>query len=147
MDINYFKEKLEKLNEKSTAQFGEMTPQHMVEHLTLTHKIAYGRVQIPEFEPSEAQLEMKRKLLHTDMGFPQGIKMPGRESGLPPLRFPDLETAKTKLLQAIEEHNTSYRNNTKLKTIHPRFGYLNHMEWELFHHKHFQHHFTQFGIW
>ena len=138
---------LKKLKEDTPAKFGIMTPQHMVEHLTITLKISSGRIQLPEFEPSEKVLQFKELLLHTEMDFPQGIKAPMSQDGPPPLRFPDLDMAKQKLLESIDEYEKTFEQNPDLLTVHPRFNLLDKKEWDLFHQKHFKHHFTQFGIW
>ncbi|TFV92159.1 DUF1569 domain-containing protein [Algoriphagus kandeliae] len=141
------KTNLEKLQADQEPEFGRMTPQHMVEHLTLTVKISSSRIKIPFFEPNRKQLEMKRMLLETGMDFPKEIKFPNDPGKLLPLRFPDLETAKTKLLQSLEEFEEFFNQNPTAKTMHPVLGELDKEEWERFHQKHFKHHFSQFGIW
>lgn len=140
------KNQLDKLGEEQKPEFGKMTPQHMVEHLTLTVKISSGRIKIPFFEPSKKQVEMKRQLLETDMDFPKSIKFPNDPGRLLDLRFPDLESAKIKLLQSLEEFETYFRENPDTKTVHPVLGELGKEEWDRFHQKHFKHHFSQFGI-
>ena len=118
----------------------------MLEHLTITVKLSTGRIKIPEFSPSEKQLEMKRLLLDTEMDFPKGIKAPNDIGDLPELRHPNLDIAKEKLVQSLEEFEEKYKQKPDFKAIHPRFGYLNQEEWLRFHAKHFKHHFSQFGI-
>ncbi|WP_075349871.1 DUF1569 domain-containing protein [Algoriphagus marinus] len=135
---------LENLSEGSNQLFGKMTPQHMVEHLIITFKLSSGRVNIPEFEPNEKQLEYKRLLLRTDMEFPKGVRAPGLPEDLLPLRFESLAIAKEKLLNAIEEFHSHFANNPIDLTLHPRFGKLNYDEWKIFHNKHITHHLGQF---
>ncbi|HAH37896.1 MAG TPA: hypothetical protein DEQ87_02020 [Algoriphagus sp.] len=138
---------LQNLSTDTPAQFGIMTPQHMVEHMTITMKLSSGRIKLPEFEPNEKQLMQKQALIYTDIEFPKGVRAPNSNGELPDLRFPDLETAKEKLVQSVQEYEEAFENNPKFRSIHPRFGYLTFDEWEKFHHKHFKHHFGQFGIW
>lgn len=138
--------RLKSLTETSQRHFGIMTPQHMVEHLILTIKLSYGRIKIPEFEPNEKQLLQKQALIYSEITFPRGIRAPGLGEKLLDLRFPDLETSKLQLMKSIEEYEYFFVINPEEKTIHPRFGKLTHLEWELFHKKHFEHHFVQFGI-
>ena len=139
-------EKIQNLSPEQKPIFGRMTPQHVLEHLTITVKLSTGRIKIPEFTPSEKQLEMKRLLLDTEMEFPKGIKAPNDTGDLPELRHPNLDTAKEKLVQSLEEFEEKYKQEPDFKAIHPRFGYLNHQEWLRFHAKHFKHHLSQFGI-
>ena len=148
MDLSLIEKKLSSLNEESQAEFGMMTAQHMVEHLTITLKLASGRIAYPPFTPSEQQLEWKEALLFTPMEFPKGIKAPGiKTHELMPLKYPSLQEAKIQLLKAIREYNTFFEENPDGLTNHPRFGMLNHQEWELFHPKHFKHHLGQFNCW
>lgn len=138
--------RLKNLTETSERQFGIMTPQHMVEHLILTVKLSYGRIKIPEFEPNEKQLMQKQALIYSEIQFPRGVRAPGLGEELLELRFPDLETSKFQLLKSIEEYDSYFESNPESQTMHPRFGKLTHVEWERFHKKHFEHHFSQFGI-
>lgn len=148
MESKIIEKKLNKLNTDTPAQFGIMSPQHMVEHLTVTVKIAYNRIKIPEFEPGEKQKFQKRALLDTDMDFPRGVIAPGMKTGdLMPLRSENLDEAKQQLVDSIIAYNTFFESSPDIKTVHPRFGKLNYQEWERFHPKHFEHHFKQFGIW
>jgi hypothetical protein len=39
-----------------------------------------------------------------------------------------------------------FENNPDLKTLHPYYGLLNAEGWQKLNHKHFTHHFTQFGL-
>lgn len=146
MDKESIVSRLKSLTEASLREFGVMTPQHMVVHLILTIKLSYGRIKIPEFEPNEKQLLQKHALIYSEITFPRGIRALGLGEELLALRFPDLETSKLQLLKSIEEYDSFFESNPEAKTIHPRFGKLTHQEWELFHKKHFEHHFGQFGI-
>lgn len=138
--------RLRDLKESSERQFGIMSPQHMVEHLILTVKLSYGRIKIPEFEPNEKQLLMKQALLYSEISFPRGIRAPGIGDQLLDLRFSDLDTAKLELLKSIQDYNSFFEANPEAQTMHPRFGKITHQEWEIFHSKHLEHHFGQFGI-
>lgn len=138
--------RLENLTEQSERRFGIMSPQHMVEHLILTIKLSYGRIKLPDFEPTEKQLQQKHALIYTDLEFPIGVRAPGLGKNLLDLRFPDLNSAKSELLKSINDYLVFFENNPNELTIHPRFGKLTFTEWELFHKKHFEHHLAQFGV-
>ncbi|MEY3564131.1 MAG: hypothetical protein RJA23_301 [Bacteroidota bacterium] len=138
-------QRLQNLSLQSEAKFGILTPQHMVEHLTITVKLSAGRIPIPVFEPNEKQLARKQALLFTDIPFPQGVKAPGLPDTLLELRYPDLETAKAELIKSYEAYHLLFQENPTKHTPHPGFGLLNYEEWELFHAKHIDHHLGQFG--
>lgn len=139
--------KLDNLKELTTPVFGIMSPQHMVEHITLTLKLSSGRIKILEFEPSEKQLTQKNILLNTAIEFPRGINAPGLEGTLLALKNDSLVASVDQLIESLEYYNDYFSKNPDSKTMHPRFGKLNHEEWEKFHSKHFKHHFSQFEIW
>lgn len=146
MEKETLESRLKNLTENSQREFGIMSPQHMVEHLILTVKLSYGRIKIPEFEPNEKQLAQKQALIYTEITFPRGVRAPGLGDQLLELRFSDLSTAKLELLKSINDYNSFFEETPESMTMHPRFGKLNHEEWERFHKKHFEHHFEQFGI-
>lgn len=138
-------QRLNQLHTTTAAQFGILTPQHMVEHLILTVKLAAGRIPIPEFVPNQKQLAQKQALLFTDIPFPKGVKAPGLPDTLLDLRFPDLETAKAELVKSWDAYQLLFKENPTKQTFHPGFGLLNFGEWERFHAKHMDHHLSQFG--
>lgn len=146
MNSKNIKNKIKDLTKESKALFGIMTPQHMVEHLTITMKISSEKIKILDFEPNEKQLSQKKLLLYSSIDFPKGIRAPGSSGELSDLKMKDLEVAKEKLIISIEEFNSFFEENPEAETIHPRFGKLTHSEWLLFHPKHFAHHLGQFGI-
>ncbi|MEB2776876.1 DUF1569 domain-containing protein [Algoriphagus sp. D3-2-R+10] len=148
MDAKVIEARLNKLQADTPAQFGIMTSQHMVEHLTVTVKISYNRIKIPEFELTEKQKFQKTALLDSSMEFPKGIKAPEMNAGeLMPLRNLNLNEAKEQLLSSLNSYNMFFDKDPTATTVHPRFSNLTFAEWERFHPKHFKHHFEQFGIW
>jgi oxepin-CoA hydrolase/3-oxo-5,6-dehydrosuberyl-CoA semialdehyde dehydrogenase len=146
MTSQILQNRIEKLEASTPARFGIMTAQHMIEHLIITLKLSYGRIQIPEFEPTEKQLSQKQVLLYTDTEVPKGVKAPGLPDTLMELKFPSIESAKSALLKSLEEYHNTFDEKKDLKTTHPRFGKLTFDEWERFHSKHIAHHLEQFGL-
>lgn len=141
------KDSLEILKDDAKPVFGKMTAQHMVEHLTLTLKLSVGKIKYPPFTPSERALKSKDILLFTELEMPMGMTPPNDTGELYPLKYPNLEKSKEALISAWLEYIAYFENNKEDKQVHPRFGYLDHNEWNRFHFKHFLHHFKQFGIW
>ncbi|MEP0712091.1 hypothetical protein [Algoriphagus sp.] len=146
MDTKSIEKSLVKLSNDTEKEFGIMTPQHMVEHLTLTVKISY-KIKWPEYEVSDKILEQKESLLYSSMNFPKGLKAPGSEGELMALKYANLPEAKENLLRSIEEYHSFFHSYPEAVTLHPRLGWLKFSEWEIFHLKHFKHHFEQFRIW
>lgn len=146
METEQIENRIGELTAETKAQFGIMLPQHMIEHLSITLKVSFNKIKLPEFNPSEKQISQKMVLIHSEIEFPKGIRAPGLDGNLLPLKFSDLKSAKTDLMKSLVEFNTYFLSDPDAKTIHPRFGMLSHEEWEIFHQKHFEHHLKQFGI-
>ncbi|HSI91078.1 MAG TPA: DUF1569 domain-containing protein [Adhaeribacter sp.] len=136
---------LPKLTEATKPKWGIMTPQHMLEHLGNTLIIVSTKKEIPVVTPPE-RLPAYKEFLMSDQPFTHNIPNKFIGDGLPPLRFENLETAKTKLLAAIESFHNFFARNPEATPVHPFFGPLNYQEWQQFQKKHFIHHFSQFGL-
>ncbi|MBK0404164.1 DinB family protein [Adhaeribacter sp. BT258] len=136
---------LEKLTEETKPHWGKMSAQHMLEHLGNTLVIVRSKQELPTITP-EDQLPAYHKFLMSDKPFARDIPNQFIGSAPPALRFENLETAKTKVLAALESFHKFFAENPEARPVHPFFGKLNHEEWLQFQRKHFQHHFTQFGL-
>ena len=68
------------------------------------------------------------------------------EIDLKKLKHENLDIAKQKLLEAYDEYETYFKENPEATTKNVVFGNLNSFEWKLFHTKHINHHFSQFGL-
>ena len=78
---------------------------------------------------------------------PRQFSAPARlEEELKTLKYGDLETAKVKLLEAYEAYVEYFKSNPEARLKNIVFGNLNRYEWDLFHRKHYNHHFEQFGL-
>ena len=148
MDAKQIEKELKNLGNDTPSLFGIMTPQHMVEHLTVTVKISYNRIKIPEFELSEKQKFQKSALLDSPMEFPVGVKAPGlKHEELMPLRSSNLEEAKQQLISSLVAYNSFFELDPNATTVHPRFGLLKYEVWQRFHPKHFKHKLKQCECW
>jgi oxepin-CoA hydrolase/3-oxo-5,6-dehydrosuberyl-CoA semialdehyde dehydrogenase len=135
------------LSEDHKAQWGIMTPQHMVEHLEYTYKIASGEIQDFDIATPEKYLEKTHDSLYNFEKFPVNSNFPGLEKNtLALLQHPDLKTAKEKFLEERFKYLTFFKENpdTILKNL--VFGELNKYEWYLLERKHLNHHFEQFNL-
>lgn len=138
---------LSKLNEDTKPKWGIMTPQHMIEHLEYTYKIASGEIQDFEVSTPEKILEKVKNSLWNYEKFPKNSQFPQLEKDtLDELNHADLATAIEKFkeqrkvyLEYFKEHPDATLNNMV-------FGELNRYEWYLLERKHLNHHFEQFEL-
>ena len=138
---------LDKLTENSKPQWGSITPQHMIEHLEYTYRIASGEIQDFEVATPEKILEKVHSTLYNYNKMPQKIDFPlAEKSEIDKLKHPNLATAKEKMLDARAEYLTYFKENEDTGTKNVVFGELNKFEWYLLERKHLNHHFEQFNL-
>lgn len=138
---------LSKLSEASEPKWGIMTPQHMVEHLEYTYKIAAGEIQDFEVATPEKILDKVHASLYNYQKFPKNTNFPQLEKDkLAPLHHPNLETAIEKLKEKREKYIVFFKENPDAKLKNLVFGELNRYESYLLERKHLNHHFEQFGL-
>jgi oxepin-CoA hydrolase/3-oxo-5,6-dehydrosuberyl-CoA semialdehyde dehydrogenase len=138
---------LEKLTEKSKPQWGSFTPQHMIEHLEYTYRIASGEIQDFEIATPEKILEKVHSTLYNYKKMPQEYDFPlAEKSEIEKLKHPDLLKAKAMMLEARTEYLAYFKENEDARTKNVVFGELNRFEWYLLERKHLNHHFEQFGL-
>ncbi len=140
-----FNSALSKLQENTKPKWGKMTPQEMVEHLALSYKIASGEIQDFEIATPEKILEKVQATLYDYKPMPREYEFPLAKENKT-LKYPDLETAKSKLVEAREQYLQFFKENPNAKTKNVVFGNLNKYEWYLLERKHLNHHFTQFDL-
>ncbi len=139
---------LNNLTDSSERVFGEMSPQLMVEHLEEVMENSMGKLDSKDFpEIPEQKAILLQDWIYTSEKIRPGAKYPLLKEGeAPTLKYKNLEEAKEKLLEALKAYHIYYRENPTAEHFHPRFGVLNKEMMELFHRKHFTHHFEQFGL-
>ena len=136
---------LDKLNPSTKQLWGKMSPQHMVEHLILTVKSSNGKLNVTFYGEPEKIPSLRRFLL-SSRPFPKGFISPIIGEGLLPLRYGSLDEAKSVLKKEVADYYTFFESSPNAVFVNPTFGELNKSEWDVFHQKHFTHHFQQFGI-
>lgn len=125
--------------------WGKMNVQQMVEHVTGFFKISTDQIHFPMVTPEE-HLPKSKEFLLSDKQFRENTKAPVLPEEPLPVREPDLNTAKARLKEAIENFFAFYELHPDKKIAHPVFGPLNFEEWILLHYKHVTHHARQFGL-
>ena len=147
MNDDTINECLSKLTEKTKPSWGIMTPQHMIEHLEFTYRIAIGEIDGLEIKTPEKILEKVHATLYSYKEFPAPSKFPlYKDNVLEELQHENLEVAKSKLLEAREAYLTFFIDHPNRSTLNVVFGILNKYEWYLVERKHLNHHFKQFGL-
>ena len=145
----FFKEEapelLDQLKADAQPAWGLMTPQHMVEHLIVTYKMAIGRIKIP-LAISEEKAERNKAYLIQDSPMRRSVPSPTGNNNLQPLRSKSLEEAVSKLKEEILKFDEFISAHPDHEAIHPYGGVLNADDWLLFTRKHMKHHFIQFGL-
>lgn len=141
------KELLAGLKENTKPLWGMMTPQHMVEHLTVAVKASTGRIKSMVVTPPDKIKAVRQHYLEGDELWERGMKNPLLpEDRLVSLKYATLQEAKEKLIQAVGEFEAYYAAHPDAVEANPFTGYMHFNEWKQFHFKHFRHHFIQFGL-
>lgn len=126
--------------------WGMMSFHHMVEHLGLFIRVSTGKIKSGLYTREE-KLPTFRSFLKSNQPLPRLAKSPLLPTnGLPPLFTYSIADAASELEEEIRNFDRYYLEYPKATEMHPFFGPLDERLWMLFHEKHFQHHFTQFGI-
>tara|TARA_R110001632_G_scaffold62438_5_gene149955 strand:- start:1331 stop:3829 length:2499 start_codon:yes stop_codon:yes gene_type:complete len=141
------KECLSNLKEDTKPRWGIMSPQHMLEHLEFTYRVASGEIQDFEIATPEKYLEKVHHSLYNYQTFPQNSQFPLLEKDtLDTLKHADFSTAIEKFNESREEYKMYFKENPDAKLNNFVFGELNKYEWYLMERKHLNHHFEQFGL-
>ena len=141
---------LKNLTETIKPVWGIMTPQHMVEHLTLAIQSSTGKIVFDRFITPADKLAIAKRFLHSSRPLPKlfvnEVISEVIGEGLIPLVNSDLSSAIKELKIEVEYFDEYFTRNPEAKPINATFGPLDHDEWIVFHNKHFTHHLTQFGL-
>lgn len=142
---NEFTPLLEKLSTDTKANFGLMTPQHMVEHLIGAIESAIGKYEGERENPAtEQQLGMQQFIK-------SGCVLSHRPSDktkadLPPLKHASLEEAISLVPKAVEKYYAFQDDNPDYIPYASYLGEVAFEDVELFHFMHIQYHLWQFGL-
>ena len=135
------------LKEDAKPKWGIMTPQHMIEHLEYTYKIASGEIQDFEISTPSTILEKVKNSLWNYDTFPKNSQFPELEKDtLNDLKHENLVTAIKSFKVQREKYLEYFKDNPNAILSNMVFGELNKYEWYLLERKHLNHHFEQFGL-
>jgi len=137
---------LNKLTEDTKAKWGMMSPQHMVEHLIFSFELAIGKKEAKISTPEE-HLEKYQDSLFNYKPMPKEFKHPMLKKDKPEdLVYENLQQAKEELVKAWDGFEEFFKENPEAETANAVFGKLDKDHWDLMNRKHFNHHFSQFGL-
>ena len=135
---------LNQLKSDTQPNFGLMTAQHMVEHISYLPKTSVKRYGEPEGEPTKRQLGFK-KFIANGAVF-QHRPSDKTKADLSALKYGSLEEAIEQVAIGIKRFYDHFEANPDFKAYSPFMGELGFEELETFHYSHFRYHCWQFGL-
>jgi len=136
---------LKKLKADEKPQWGVLSAQGMVEHMTDSIGIAWGRLNEPMQTPPEF-VEKAKGFAMSDKPFKPNTKNSLMSETPAQLRHANLEEAIKELENEVLLFTTHYQFNLEASVTNPFFGDLNYGEWVHLLHKHATHHLKQFSV-
>lgn len=136
---------LENLDSEKEANFGLMTPQHMVEHLTWTIKATAKKHEGDrENPPNKKQLGFQKFI--EKGAVLKHYPSDKTKADLPPLKYDSLKEAISKLPEAVQRFYDFWDSNKEHVPYASFMGEMSFENLELFHFMHFRFHLWQFGL-
>ncbi len=136
---------LDQLSDNEIGLWGVLTPQGMIEHMTDSIGVAYGRIKQGLAIPIEF-LEKSRTFALSDKPFKENTKNVLMSETPAQLRNNSITEAISELGKEIDAFINFYRTNEDHKEMNPFFGELNYEEQLHLLHKHALHHLKQFNL-
>lgn len=133
------------LTGETPSLWGNMSPQHMLEHLTWAFQCSTGIIELPCYTPGPI-LERTKRFLYDNRPTPHLFKNPALGENPPALLFRDFADSKAALRQELARFLNHFREQPGAMHVHPVFGPLGAEEWHRSHFKHCYHHLLQFGL-
>jgi oxepin-CoA hydrolase/3-oxo-5,6-dehydrosuberyl-CoA semialdehyde dehydrogenase len=138
---------LNKLKAEAKPKWGIMTPQHMLEHIEYTYRIASGEIQNFDIATPEKILEKVHNSLYNYHKMPREHMFPlAEESKINELKLSSLEEAKLRFVETRNTYLKFFKENPDAIIKNAVFGEMNKYEWYLLERKHLNHHFEQFNL-
>lgn len=136
--------KIERLQEDSIPQWGSMSAQRMIEHLTDSVRLSYLPHSFPQTVPEE-KVEKAQAFLASDHPMPRNFQVAFATPEMP-LRHTSLKESIAELSEEWQKCTHWWDAHPDALHLHPSFGILNRNQWMRVHSKHFTHHFGQFSL-
>ncbi|MFL5753838.1 MAG: DinB family protein [Bacteroidia bacterium] len=136
---------LQKLKGDEKGNWGLLSPQGMIEHMTDSIGVAWGRIPQPSQTP-EHLLQRMRDFALSDKEFKPGTKNSLMNETPDPLRKANISEARGELEAEIKNFVNYYKTNPGAIITNPFFGDFNYEQWLHLLHKHALHHLKQFSL-
>ncbi len=136
---------IKKLKSNQKPQWGVLSAQGMVEHMTDSFGVAWGRIVQPLQTPVEF-LEKAKSFAMSDKPFKPLTKNSLMNETPASLRHENIKDAVKELENEIFLFTTHYQFNSGAIVTNPFYGDFNYREWLHLLHKHAVHHLKQFLV-
>jgi hypothetical protein len=136
---------LKKLKGDEKGNWGVLSAQGMIEHMTNSIAEGWGRIKQPMQTP-EAFLEKARSFALGEKEFKPGTKNSLMSETPAPLRKANIGEALAELEDEIKNFVDHHHKNPGAIIQNPFFGNFNYDEWIHLLHKHAVHHLKQFNL-
>ena len=132
--------RMQSLSASSTARWGKMNVNEMLEHLRLSAQMAVGDLTVPSANKRAFQMFPLKHLILYVLPFPKGAPT---APGLLPTSAESFEEERAALLALLDRIGAGPQEGAG--PAHPLFGPMSWREWGAVTHKHVDHHLKQFG--
>lgn len=136
---------LKNLKGDEKGRWGLLSAQGMVEHMTDSIGVSWGRVK-QELQTPEGLLAKFREFALGDKEFKPGTKNALMGDKPAPLRNHSMEAAIAELEEEVRQMLAHYQKHPTAVITNPFFGDFNYQEWLHLLHKHARHHLKQFNL-
>jgi hypothetical protein len=126
--------------------WGNLTLQQMIEHLSDVQRLASGKISNKVLTVPEEKIPNLQKFLMSDKPFPQDVVNPIFPKDPQPVRNITTDEALKELQTEIDFYFSLIESDQEFSILHPYFGELNkEMNLQAVY-KHALHHLKQFGV-
>ncbi len=136
---------LKKLKGNEKGNFGKLSPQGMIEHMSDSFGNAYGRIHQP-LHTKEEMVPRFRDFALSDKPFKENTPNAYMSEQPDPLRHASIPAAIAELEGEIKAFFDFYNSNPGTKKLNPFFGEFSYEDWLHLLHKHASHHLKQFNL-
>ena len=138
-------QKLEELDPAAKPQWGSMSAQRMIEHLSDTLDLAMGNISGVELEIPAEKVERAQGFILSEHPMPKNFEATFAPANVP-TRNESFELAIDELALKWVDFENFFEEQPQMKTLHPNFGELNKDLWLKLNAKHIKHHLEQFAL-
>jgi hypothetical protein len=136
---------LKKLKGDEKGNFGKLSPQGMIEHMSDSFGNAYGRIH-QELHTKPEMVQRFREFALSDKPFKENTPNAYMSETPPAFRHKNIPDAIVELEGEIKAFFDFYKNNPTAIKLNPFFGEFNYNDWLHLLHKHANHHLKQFNL-